>query len=420
MNLSKSQYKIYTQRVIDYYVRNKLYGVHSLKSAMGKSAENQALQSQTLQDRAFAILELPKIALKYVAKFCSAFIPISRYRKAFRGKIFSALDLLFPNRYTLTRLKAIADFRLFGRICIPQVEFAITTTCNLKCKNCTNYIPYLSRENQRTISFSDFRTYLENLLSNAHRLESLLLLGGEPLLHKELPQMLDFALQNPKIGSVYITTNGTIYFSEALRAVFDKHKGSKKLWIWVSNYTANPRLAKRLKSYDLVAYLKANDMNYIFIDDNVWGEAQPPTYREFSRTDAENSAYFLACNTPCVSVYGDELSICPRASHFAASGVVLQTTQESLKRSDNLTGGGNHTCEIHESGFEICKKSWLKNSHLATRDSQNTCESLRLSKAISREALLAFYTHTNFSACRFCDIFNENGTCTPALQIGDD
>ncbi len=388
MNLSKSQYKIYTQRVIDYYVRNKLYGVHSLKSAMGKGAENQALQ-----DKALALLELPKIALKYVAKFCSVFIPISHYRKAFRGKIFSALDLLFPSRYTLTRLKAIADFRLFGRICIPQVEFAITTTCNLKCKNCTNYIPYLSRENQRTISFSDFRTYLENLLSNAHRLESLLLLGGEPLLHKELPQMLDFALQNPKIGSVYITTNGTIYFSEALRAVFEKHKGSKKLWIWVSNYTANPRLAKRLKSYDLVAYLKANDMNYIFIDDNVWGEAQPPTYREFSRTDAENSAYFLACNTPCVSVYGDELSICPRASHFAASGVVLQTTQESLKRSDNLTGGGITLARFTNRDLRFAKNRGLKirTWRLAIRKTlANLCDLARL----SAERLYSHFTRT--------------------------
>ena len=78
MKLTKTQYQIYQKRVIDYYVRNKLYGVHNLKRAMGKSS-----------DKSIMILELPKVALKSLAKFFSVFIPISRYRKAFRNAIFS-------------------------------------------------------------------------------------------------------------------------------------------------------------------------------------------------------------------------------------------------------------------------------------------------------------------------------------------
>lgn len=47
-------------------------------------------------------------------------------------------------------------------------------------------------------------------------------------------------------------------------------------------------------------------------------------------------------------------------------------------------------------------------------------ESLRLDREISKADLLAFYTNTNFSACRFCDILNERETCTPAIQIGEE
>lgn len=418
MKLTTTQYQIYQKRVIDYYVRNKLYGVHNLKCAMGKSS-----------DKSIAILELPKVALKKIAKFFSVFIPISRYRKAFRNAIFSAIDLIPSHRYDFLRMRVMRDFRLKGKIYLPQVEFAITTTCNLKCKNCTNYIPYLPRDKQRTISFSDFQTYLSNLLANADKLNALLLLGGEPLLHKELPQMLDFALQNPKIESVYITTNGTIYFSDSLRAVFERHKGNPKLWIWVSNYTANPRLAKRLKSYDLVAYLKAHNMNYIFIDDNVWGEAQPPTYKEFNRTDAENSAYFLECNTPCVSVYGNELSICPRASHFAANGTISQRAQSKTKVAENmafmdaksLTGGGGNRLTKKPTNIPNLSRIANQDSRITMGDSTlPPLESLRLDREISKANLLAFYTYTNFSACRFCDKLSQNGTCTPALQIGDE
>ncbi|MGX2971242.1 radical SAM protein [Helicobacter sp. T3_23-1059] len=316
--LTREQYCVYKQRVVEYYVRNKFYGVHNLQRAMGKGKD----------DGAIAIFKPIKSTLKTLGKITSFVIPHSKSRKSFRNAVFKAIDLIPTNRYQIERLKTTLDFRLRGKIYLPQVEFAITTTCNLKCKNCTNYIPYLPRENQRVIAYTDFKTYLQNLLKNADKLNALLLLGGEPLLHKELPQMLDFALNCEKIESVYITTNGTIYFSDALRAVFEKHKGNKKLWIWVSNYTANPRLAKRLKSYDLVAYLREQRMNYIFINDNVWGKSPPPTYAEIERTDEQNSAYFLACNSPCVSVYGDELSICPRASHFAAKGTIHQKAQD--------------------------------------------------------------------------------------------
>lgn len=418
MKLTKTQCQIYQKRVIDYYVRNKLYGVHNLKRAMGKSS-----------DKSIMILELPKVVLKILAKFFSVFIPISRYRKAFRNAIFSTLDLIPSHRYDFLRMCAMRDFKLKGKIYLPQVEFAITTTCNLKCKNCTNYIPYLPRDKQRTISFSDFQTYLSNLLANADKLNALLLLGGEPLLHKELPQMLDFALQNPKIESVYITTNGTIYFSDALRTVFERHKGNPKLWIWVSNYTANPRLAKRLKSYDLVDYLKANNMNYIFIDDNVWGKSQPPTYKEFKRTDEENSAYFLACNTPCVSVYGSELSICPRASHFAANGTISQRAQNDTQSVENVAfmgaesltgGGGNRPTKIAQISANHSRIA-NQDSRIAMGDSAlPPLESLRLDREISKADLLAFYTYTNFSACRYCDKLNERDTCTPALQIGEE
>lgn len=371
--LTKSQYRVYKQRVIEYYVRNKFYGVHNLKRAMGKGKNNSEIM----------LLKPIKSTLKMLGKITSFVIPHSKSRKAFRNAIFKAIDLMLTNRYQIERFKTIVDFKLRGKIYLPQVEFAITTTCNLKCKNCTNYIPYLPRENQRVITYADFQTYLQNLLKNADKLNALLLLGGEPLLHKELPQMLDFALNCEKIESVYITTNGTIDFSDALRAVFEKHKDNKKLWIWVSNYTANPRLAKRLKSYDLVAYLRKQQMNYIFIDDNVWGKSPPPTYAEFERTDAQNSAYFLACNSPCVSVYGDELSICPRASHFAAKGTIRQKAQNDLNMDSVATNGGGES---------------IMDSKILSRESNKNLgvESLRLSREVSKADLLAFYTHTNF------------------------
>ena len=60
------------------------------------------------------------------------------------------------------------------------------------------------------------------------------------------------------------------------------------------------------------------------------------------------------------------------------------------------------------------------NSKNLWRESNKGLESLRLGREISKADLLAFYTQSNFGACRFCDILNQRETCTPAIQIGDE
>ena len=326
--LTPQQWQVFKQRSIDYYVRNKFYGVHYLKAAMGrgKSEESEALKAA-------------QFAVKKLAQLLSCLLPLVRWRRAFRS-FFS--NLINTNAMSLEKWRLKREFRLFGRIYIPQVEFAITTQCNLKCKHCTNYIPYLSSSEQRVISLGDFKIYLDNLTANIAKMQALLLLGGEPMLHKELPQMLEYALKNGKIEDIYITTNGTINFTDELKRVFETSECKKRLWVWISNYTANPKLAKRLKSHEMVEYLKERGINYIFIKDNSWGKSLPP--RHFERTDEENSAYFLKCNTPCVSVYGNELSVCPRASHFAAKGMIAQKDGERLLLDNE---GGGDTQEGH-------------------------------------------------------------------------
>lgn len=309
--MTKTQWQIYKKRNIQKYCENKIYGVHRLKEAMNRA-----------DDENLTLYLVCKMWQKFI-KFLSCFLPFVAWRRAFR-KHFMMGDF---NMVDFEKLKVSLAFKLFGKIMLPQVEFAITTQCNLRCKHCTNYIPYLAQEAQKVLDFKHFKLYLDNLLANISRLNSLLLLGGEPLLNKDLPKMLEYALNQNKIENVYITTNGTLTFNDELKEVL--LSGKNKLWVWISNYTANNELAKRLKSFELLEYCQKNHINYIFIKNNSWSKSLPPKYYE--RSDEENSCYFLTCNNPCVSVYGNELSVCPRASHFAASGIITQ-------------GGGGNTC----------------------------------------------------------------------------
>lgn len=352
--MTKEQWQIFKKRNIKIYAQNKIFGVHRLKQAMGRAEQMSLALNLSL-----------KMAQKFI-QFLSCFLPFVAWRKAFRHYFMKFFQFSLVD---IECFKKIVAFKLFGKIVLPQVEFAVTTRCNLRCKHCTNYIPYLSNEAQKVLDFKHFKMYLNHLLANVSRLNSLLLLGGEPLLNKELPQMLEYSLNCAKIENVYLTTNGTIAFNDELKELFCKHKN--KLWVWISNYTANEKLVKRLKSFELLDFCKANQINYIFIENNIWGKSLAPKYYE--RSDEENSSYFLKCNNPCVSVYGNELSVCPRASHFSAMKMISQ-------------GGGEH---------------------------------LLLNQTISKAELISFYTFTNFSACRYCDVLNENESVIPALQLNE-
>ena len=159
--------------------------------------------------------------------------------------------------YNFLKLKYIFEYEILNKINIPQIEFAITTHCTLRCKHCTNYIPYVEKDKHCIITFEQFKIYLDNLLKNANRLNSIILLGGEPLLNRDLHKMVQYSIKNKKIENVYIVTNGTLDFSEELKKIIEKK--NKKLYIWISDYTANKQLEKKIHVYPLLK------MNFLFV-----------------------------------------------------------------------------------------------------------------------------------------------------------
>ncbi len=92
--------------------------------------------------------------------------------------------------------------RVFPGIIQPEpnnLTVAITSHCNLRCIGC-RYGRDFMLDQQLSLSM------MRNLLDDArqHGLTTVRLYGGEPLLHADLPQMVEYCL---KLGlRVYITT----------------------------------------------------------------------------------------------------------------------------------------------------------------------------------------------------------------------
>lgn len=258
--------------------------------------------------------------------------------------------------------------QIFGKFDIPQVEFNLTTRCTLRCAHCSNFIPQLKSDEHCPTSIEEFKLQLDNLLGAVNRIQNLLLIGGEPLLVKNLEEYLEYAASKKKIDRVWIVTNGTILMSDKLIDTAKKYK--HKLTIWISNYSKNEELKDRLKHSEILEQINKNGLDYDYVQDLTWGYTSPLGY---DKKRDNSSEYFAECRNNCVAVFGGKMYVCPRAGVFALKGVYKPLETDFVD----------------------------------------------LNKKVTIKELKAFYAQESFSACNYCTVLEDrmHERIMPAIQI---
>lgn len=106
--------------------------------------------------------------------------------------------------------------QLHDHVYKPSIEFAwieVTQNCNLLCRHCyENSSKILCRSEMK---IEDFK-YVINCLQS-YGIEKIQLVGGEPLCHKDIMQMVKYAAG--KLSKIEIFTNGTLLTDELLSIV---------------------------------------------------------------------------------------------------------------------------------------------------------------------------------------------------------
>lgn len=202
-------------------------------------------------------------------------------------------------------LKEKIKFHIFKKLTIPQVEFVLTTNCTLKCKNCSNFIP--SIKDKYTMSLEEFKNNVDALSKGCNEIQTTLLLGGEPLLNKNLPAMVDYISKNKKFKTIYIVTNATLMFSEELIDAIKKYKN--KVRVYISNYSINKELENRLKTEKIIDVLDKNQIGHYTIKDLKWREMSPCKKLHLSQEEVVKR--FINCKSRCVQIYKQQMHVCP-------------------------------------------------------------------------------------------------------------
>ena len=118
-----------------------------------------------------------------------------------------------------------------GKVTLPYLEIDIVIGCNLKCEQCSHLSPYRKGFVPADDVIHWFRSWSEKIVP-----KKLHLLGGEPLLHPELPRILretKAILSQTEIGLV---TNG-LMFAKVSADVF-KALEETQIYVIVSNHAS--------------------------------------------------------------------------------------------------------------------------------------------------------------------------------------
>ncbi len=246
---------------------------------------------------------------------------------------------------------------------IPQIAYCITTKCTLKCRDCNALIPKFNSVSHIEVDVEEFKRNLDKLCNSVNKIRHFVLIGGEPLMHPKLHEILEYTCQKSNIDIIRILSNGTIVPSQKLLDILSEN--NKKVYFYISNYAVNGEVKPLVKHDAIIERLKQANIKYQIIDNWSW-------YREYGFSQNKFSVSETICKvnqcsiTNCIQLLNRKLDICPKASSARELGLIDINDYVDMN-SSNL-----------------------------------------------REDLINFYKRDYQQACQYC-ILND-GTVQPALQ----
>ena len=227
---------------------------------------------------------------------CIFYFPAYLYFYITRGIAHFRYSKYFWKPYLFLRL-------FFNKIDIPKFDFVVTSRCTLNCAGCNSLMPYFQTE--YTSSIDGFKKTLDVILKNVASIRNLYIVGGEPLMFKELYKMVDYLNNQPKVKFFTIITNGTLKPQEDLLKSLIHSRGKSQ--VSISDYSKASNIHTRLQKNEIVKILEENQIQYIVsYEDNTSEWIDFGKIYKRGRDKAGIIKNFRCCLNPCIAVRSNE------------------------------------------------------------------------------------------------------------------
>lgn len=193
--------------------------------------------------------------------------------------------------------------RYQNKCCLSKVDTVITSRCSLACPHCAMFIH--SSKPQRDIIFDDLKNNFDSLFRVVDEVLEYTLLGGEPLLHKDLKDILAYLgdKYGHRIGRIVLITNGNADVYDELLDLLKEYN----VILSISDYTSVYPYKNRLNT--LTKRLKERGISFYFNYEMEWKDHGYPEF-PCDYPEEKRREHMLACGHTAHSVNFGKLYYC--------------------------------------------------------------------------------------------------------------
>lgn len=247
----------------------------------------------------------------------------------------------------------VYDMYRYGLLTMTSISFLPTTKCNLNCRACLNFKPYLEESVSRDIDA--LKADVDTLFEKVDRILLFHVSGGEPFLYPRLGELLRYISERygSRIGKLETTTNGTVVPSNELCEVLSVYQVSTVLDDYrdaVSQYAdAFAKTEKKLQDFQIPYRTQHADE---------WIDLKP-LQDEHAHSEKEARAHFEACGVPWQEYRGGKLFLCNYSAFAAVAGLNVVRPGEffDLRQPFNKYELMEFRLGYSEKGYtEFCKR----------------------------------------------------------------
>lgn len=247
-------------------------------------------------------------------------------------QLFLDKDFFVYNNF-IKNIFPILSVYYFNKVYVELNQISLTERCTLRCKKCAHACGYVDRQKD-DMNLKKVYLTADTYFKNVGYTREFVLIGGEPLLYKELNEVVEYIGENyrDKIGIFSITTNGTILPSETLLELCKKYEVTFR----ISNYSkAVPRLREKYSIWENL--LKNKNILYSIQDEN--NEWLDYGFDYLKREDNEDELIkvFDKCKTPCSEARENRFYFCVMA-RSVSENMGLNVGKTDYLDLNNLNG----------------------------------------------------------------------------------
>lgn len=218
-------------------------------------------------------------------------------------------DFWLYNEFNNYIFPIISTF-FYNKSYVSLAQITLTERCSLKCKKCAHGCYAVDNSLSKDLTLQQVFKSADSFFAKVDYIKEFVLIGGEPLLYKELGQAICYIGEKyrKQIGIYSITTNGTIVPSEEVLIACKKYH----VLFRISNYSKQlPRLKDAYQR--LTGVLEQYDIDYILGKEEAEWKDYGFDYLDRKANKEELIEVFDTCKTPCREIRENKFYYCVMA-----------------------------------------------------------------------------------------------------------